>query len=83
MDAFDKFSLLSSLKPNKAKCEIAGIGILKQVSQVLCGMDCTDLTKRTKETLGIHFSYNKNLETGENVIRQVWKIEKALELWRL
>ena len=28
-NAFDKFSLLSGLKPNKAKSEIAGIGTLK------------------------------------------------------
>ena len=29
MNAFDKFSLISGLKPNKTKCEIAGIGVLK------------------------------------------------------
>ena len=29
MNAFDKLSLLSGLKPNEAKCEIAGIGVLK------------------------------------------------------
>ena len=28
MNAFDKFSLLPSLKPNKAKCEIAVNGVL-------------------------------------------------------
>ena len=49
MNAFDKFSLLSGLKPNKAKCEIAGICILKGASQILCGMDCIDLTKKTKK----------------------------------
>ena len=32
-------------KPNKAKCEIAGIGVLKGVSLALCGMDCIDLIK--------------------------------------
>ena len=49
MNAFDKFSLLSGLKPNKAKCEIAGICILKGASQILCGMDCIDSTKKTKK----------------------------------
>ena len=58
MNAFDRFSLLSRLKPNKAKCEIVGIGILKGVSLALCGMDCIDLTKITIKILGIHFSYN-------------------------
>ena len=46
MNAFVKFSLVSGLKPNEAKCEIAGIGVLKGVSLALCGMDCIDLTKK-------------------------------------
>ena len=46
MDAFDKFSLVSGLKPSEAKCEIAGIGVLKEVSLALCGMDCIDITKK-------------------------------------
>ena len=58
MNAFDRFSLLSGFKPNKAKCEIAGIDILKGVSLALCGMDCIDLTKITIKILRIHFSYN-------------------------
>ena len=77
MNAFDKFSLLSGLKPNEAKCEIAGICILKGVSQALCGMDCIDLTKKKAiKILGIHFSYNKKLETEENFIRYVGKSKK-------
>ena len=77
MNAFDKFSLLSGLKPNEAKCEIAGICILKRASQALCGMDCIDLTKKkTIKILGIHFSYNKKLETEENFIRHVEKSKK-------
>ena len=83
MNAFDEFSLVSSLKANEAKCEIAGIGVLKVVSLALCGMDCIDLTKKTIKILGIHFSYNKKLETEENFIRHVWKIEKVLKLWRM
>ena len=43
INAFHKFSLVSGLKPNEAKCEIAGIGVLKGVSLALCGMDCIDL----------------------------------------
>ena len=45
-NAFDKFSIVFGLKPNKSKCEIAGIGVLKMVSMALCGMDCIDLTKK-------------------------------------
>ena len=62
MNAFDKISLVCGLKPSEAKCEIAGIGVLKGVSQAICDMDCIDLTQKTK-ILGIHFSFNKKLET--------------------
>ena len=47
INAFHKFSLISGLKPNEAKCEIAGIGVLKGVSLALCGMDCNDLTNES------------------------------------
>ena len=83
MKAIHKFSLVFGLKPTEAKCEIAGIGVLKGVSLALCGMDCIDLTKKPIKISGIHFSYNKKLETEENFIRHVWKIEKVLKLWRM
>ena len=83
MNAFDKFSLVSGLKPNEAKSEKAGIGVLKGVSLALCGMDSIGLTKKTMKILGIHFSYCKKLETKENFIRHVRKIEKVLKLWRM
>ena len=57
MNVFDKFSLVSSLKPNEAKYEIAGTGVLKGVSQALCGMDCIDLTKKTKNFRNTFFLY--------------------------
>ena len=46
MEAVHKFSLVSDLKPNEVKCEIAGIGVLKGVSLALCGMDCIELNKK-------------------------------------
>ena len=46
MNAFDKSLLLSDLKGNKEKCEIAGISTLKVVSLALSGMDSIDLTKK-------------------------------------
>ena len=46
MNIFDTFSTYSGLKPNKPKCEIAGIGVLKGMSVELCGMECIDLTKK-------------------------------------
>ena len=41
------------------------------------------LNQKTIKVLGIHFSYNKKLETEENFIRHVQKIEKVLKLWRM
>ena len=46
INLFHKFSLVSGLKPNKAECKIAGIGVLKGISLGLSGMDCIDLTKK-------------------------------------
>ena len=83
VNVFHKFSLVSGLKPNEAKREIGVISVLKGVSLALCSMDCIDLTKKTIKTLRIYFSYNKKLETEENFIRHVRKIEKVLKLWRM
>ena len=84
MDKFNKFSLVSSLKPNEAKWKIAGsTDVLKEVSLALCGIYCIDLTKKTRKILGIHFSYNKKVETEGNVTSHVWKIEKVIKLWRM
>ena len=38
MNVFDTFSIYSGLKPNKSKCDIACIGVLKGVAVELCGM---------------------------------------------
>ena len=74
---------MSDLKTNEAKCKIAGTGVLRVVSVGLCGMDCIELTEKTTKNLEISFSYNKKLETEENFMRYVWKIEKELKLWRM
>ena len=58
MNVFHTFSIYSDLKPNKSKCKIAGIGVLKVASMELCEMECMDLTKNLVKILGIRFSYN-------------------------
>ena len=59
MNVFDTFSVHSSLKPNKSKFGIVGIGLLKGVSKELCGMECINLTKNSVKILSIYFPYNK------------------------
>ena len=46
MGFFDILSTFSGLKPNKIKCEIAGLGALKGVKLALCVMECIDSITR-------------------------------------
>ena len=39
------------------KCEVAGIGSLKEVKVAVCGIKYIDLTAETSKILGVHFSY--------------------------
>ena len=80
MKTFDIFSTFSGLKPNKSKCEIAGLGALKGVKLALSGIEFIDLMFNAIKILGVDYSYDKNLENQENFINIVLKIEK---LWRL
>ena len=83
MDIFDTFSKFSVLKPNKVKCEIAGIGALKGVQVALCGMRCIDLVSNTVKILGLYYSYNEKLEIQENFKWHMINIEKILQIWRM
>ena len=77
------FWTFSGLKPNKCKCEIAGLGALKGVKLALCGMECIDLMFNSIKVLGVYCSYDKNFEKQENFINLVLKIEKLQRLWRM
>ena len=54
----------SGLRPNLSKCEIAGIGSLKDAKVALYGMK--SLTKESIKILGVHISYNKKLQDDLN-----------------
>ena len=77
LEIFRHFSQFSGLKPNKSRCEIAGIGALKGVKVALCGMKCVNLHEDTTKILGIHYSYNKQLENDENFKKYISKIENV------
>ena len=83
MNIFDTSSKFSGLKPNKSKCEMAGIGVLKGVQVVLCAMRYIDIVSSIVKILDIYYSYNKKLETQENIKRHIIKIEKNLRIWRM
>ena len=81
IDTFKVFSCFSGLKPNINKCEIAGLGVLKGVQEAVCGLQNIDLTNDTIKILGVHFSYNKNVQKEKNYLTTVKKIQKALNVW--
>ena len=83
MNELNTFSNFSGLKLNKAKCEIAGIGVLNGVQVALCGMKCVNLNNETVTILGVHFSYHKNIEQDKNFCEHIVKIENILKLWRM
>ena len=83
MNIFDTFSKISGLKPNKSKCEIAGLCALKGVQVALCGMRCIDLMSDTVKILRIYYSYNEKLEIQENFKKHIINIEKILRIWRM
>ena len=53
---FELFSIFFRSNPNKSKCEIASISVLKGAQMTLCGMECVNLKNNTIQMLGIHFS---------------------------
>ena len=62
MNELNIFLKFSRLKPNKAKCEISGIGVLNGVQVALGSMKCVNLNNKTLNILGVRLSYNKHLE---------------------
>ena len=68
---FNIFPLFSRLKPNLAKCEIAGIGALKGVQMAVCGMRCIDLCNEAIKILGTYFSYNSRTKEECNFLKIV------------
>ena len=74
----DIFYTASGLRPNLNKCEIAGLGILKDVKVALCGLKNIDLTKECIKVLGVHISYNKKLQDDMNFCNAIKNICNVL-----
>ena len=49
----------------------------------LCGIKCVNLNNETVQILGLHFSYNKNIEQDKNFSEHILNIESILKLWRM
>ena len=76
VDSFNQFYYFFGLKANIEKCEIAGIGSLKGVTEAVCGLKCFDLSNDTIGILGIHFSYSKKFQMQNNFIDTIKKYSK-------
>ena len=61
LNVFDILSVVSGLRPNKSKYEIAGIGNLEEV-YVALRFKCISLMNEIMKILGCHFFYNKTLQ---------------------
>ena len=76
-NSFHIFSSFSGLRPNLSKCEIAGIGVLKEVKVAVCGILCVDLVLDTIKILGTHFSYNGKLKEERNFCLIIANIQRV------
>ena len=83
MNELNTFSNFSRLKPNKTKCETAGMGVLNGFQVALCDIKFVNLINKTVKIVGVHFSYNKNLEEDKNFSKHIVNIESILKLWRM
>ena len=81
INSFNQFYHFSGLKANIRKCEKAGIGSLKGVTETVCGLKSVDLSNDTIKILGIHFSYSKKVQMQNNFISTIKKIQQVLRLW--
>ena len=75
--------MVSGLRPNFSKCEIAGICWLKGAKVTLCGLKSLDLSKESIKILGTHISYNKKLQDDINFSMTVKNICHVIKLWRM
>ena len=76
----NQFCMVSGLRPNFSKREIAGIGSLKDAKAALCGLKSLNLTKESIKILGVHTSYHKKLQDGINFCMTVKSICNEIKL---
>ena len=79
----NQFYVVSGLPPNFSKCEIAGIGSMKDAKVALCGLKCLDLTKGSIKILRVHISCNKKLQDDVKLCTTIKNICNVIKLWRM
>ena len=49
----------------------------------VCGIKRVDLTTETIKILGVHFSYNQNLQIQKNFVKSITNMQNILNIWRM
>ena len=83
LSSLDQFYTFSGLRPNLSKCEIAGIGVLKDENMALCGLKSVNLKKETIKILGVHLSYNEKLQNELGFCATIKNICNVIKLWQM
>ena len=73
--------MVSRLRPNFSKYEIASIGLLRDAKMALCALKSLDITKESIKILGVHISDNKKLQDDINFCMIVKNICNMIKLW--
>ena len=81
LPSLDQFYTFSGLRPDLSKCEIAGIGVLKDGNVALCGLKSVILTKESIKILGVHLSCNEKLQNELNFSTTIKNICNVIKLW--
>ena len=80
-DLFSYYSKYSDLKLNFFRCEIAGIGSLKEIEVAVFGIKCVNLKVNNMQILRIHFSHSNKLNIEKNYLTVISNIQNVLKIW--
>ena len=83
LNDIESFWNFSGLHPNLGKCEIAGIGVLKNVNVSHCGMKNINLTKESIKILEVHISYNEKIQDDLNSTKTTKNLSNVIKLWHM
>ena len=75
------FSNFSGVRSILDKCEIARIGVLKNVNVALCGMKNSNPTKESAKNVDVHISYNQKIQDDLNFTKTIKNLCNVLKLF--
>ena len=83
LNSIGSFLNFSALHPTLDKCEVAGIGVLKNVNVRLAGIKIANLTKESIKILGVHASYEEKVQDDLNFCKFIKNLCNVIKLWRI